>query len=97
MQLGRLPVRRSDILLADEDTGSLLIDTELGTTHRLNPAARAVWELCDGATTLGELVDAICQVFAVPHEVARRDVATTLEQLQHAGLVSWSSPDRTDH
>jgi len=89
----RLPIRRTELRLRDEDTRSVLIDVERGTTHVLNPTARAIWELCDGTTTLDELVDAICQVFSVSHGVALRDVAAVLAQLEEAGLVAWASDD----
>ena len=89
----RLPVRRTDVRLIDEDTRSVLIDDTQGVTHVLNPTARAIWELCDGTTTLDELVDAICQVFSVQHGVALRDVAAVLAQLEDAGLVAWASDD----
>jgi hypothetical protein len=85
----RLPIRRSDVLLHDEESRSVLLDPMEGVTHVLNPTARAVWELCDGATTMDEVVAAICQVFCVPHGVALRDIATVLEQLEKSGLVSW--------
>jgi PqqD family protein of HPr-rel-A system len=90
----RLPVRRTDMRFNDEDTRSLVVDPVRGTTHVLNPTARAIWELCDGSTTLDELVDAICQVFSVPHGVALRDVAGVLGQLEEAGLVGWTSEDQ---
>ena len=89
----RLPVRRTDVQLVDEDGRSVLIDDREGVTHVLNPTARAIWELCDGTTTLDELVDAICQVFSVQHGVALRDVAAVLAQLEDAGLVAWASDD----
>jgi len=89
----RLPVRRTDVRLIDEDSRSVLIDDREGVTHVLNPTARAIWELCDGTTTLDELVDAICQVFSVQHGVALRDVAAVLAQLEDAGLVAWASDD----
>ena len=92
----RLPERRTDVQLIDEDTRSILVDDEVGTTSVLNPTARAVWELCDGATTLDELVDAICQVFSVPPGVALRDVAAVLTDLEEAGLVEWSSNARRE-
>ena len=92
IKVHRLPMRRMDVRLIDDDTRSVLIDDQEGGTHVLNPTARAIWELCDGTTTLDELVDAICKVFSVPHGVALRDVAAVLAQFEGAGLVSWG-PD----
>ena len=92
--LQRLPQRSTDVLLMDEDTRSTLIEPDAGTTHVLNPPARAIWELCDGTTTLDELVGAICEVFSVPHGQALRDVAAVLGQLEQAGLVTWSTDEQ---
>ncbi len=89
----RLPRRRDDVRLSDDATCSVLTDLRRGTSHVLNPTASAIWELCDGTTTLDELIDAICQVFSVPHGVALRDVAAALAQLEEAGLVSWAPDD----
>lgn len=95
-QVRRLPVRRTDVSLDGDDIRSVLLDPETGVGHVLNPTARAVWELCDGTTTLDELVDAICQVFSVSHGVALRDVAAVLADLEGAGLVVWSADDHQD-
>jgi hypothetical protein len=88
--LGRLPRRRTDVLLRDEGTESLVIARGQPVPHVLNPTARAIWELCDGATTVDEVVDAICQVFAVPPDRAVDDVIKTLDDLAQAGLVDWT-------
>lgn len=88
-----MPVRREGIRLRDGETRSLLIDPDRDVTHVLNPSARAIWELCDGTTTIDELVGAICQVFSVTHSEALRDVAAVLADLEAAGLVEWSPDD----
>jgi hypothetical protein len=91
----RLPRRRDDVLLFDEDTRSVLAAPDQDVTHVLNPTARAVWELCDGMTTLDELAAAICQVFSVSPEVAAADVSAVIEQLVAAELVVWADLPRS--
>lgn len=91
-RLQRLPSRRPDVLLREDDPQTLLFPWDEDTTHVLNPTARAIWELCDGTTTIGELADAICEVFSVPRERAVADVAAVLVQLSEAGLVAWTEP-----
>lgn len=88
--LRQLPQRRQDVELRDSGYQSVLV-TPSGSTYALNPTARAIWELCDGATTVDELAEAISAVFVVDHDAAIRDVAATIEQLQAADLVSTSS------
>jgi hypothetical protein len=88
-QLQRLPRRHDDVRLYDEEFRSYLVVPDQGAAHELNSTARAVWELCDGTTTVDELIDAIRQVFLVEREVALADVTAVVSQLEAAGLVRW--------
>jgi hypothetical protein len=88
--LHRLPRRRADVRLHDRELRSYLVTPDQGVAHELNPTARAVWELCDGTTTVEELIDAIRKVFSVDREVALADVTDVVEQLEVAGLVEWA-------
>ena len=88
----RLPTRHSDVQLRDEGHEARLIVPGRASTYVLNPTARAVWELCDGSTTVDELADALCQVFDVTRATAATDVADVLEGLVAADLVDWA-PD----
>lgn len=90
-QLQALPRRRTDVVLREEANQTLVCTREGGTTYVLNPTARAVWELCDGSTTVAELADALCEVFAVPRSRVVADVAAILERLSEVGLVEWPS------
>jgi hypothetical protein len=89
--LRRLPRRRHDVRLHDKELRSYLVAPDQQVAHELNPTARAVWELCDGTTTVDELADAICRVFQVPREQALADVQVVVQQLGDAGLVTWSA------
>lgn len=84
------PQRHADVLLLDEPHRSVLIAPGQVESHVLNATARAIWELCDGATHPDEMAGAICQVFSVAADVARADVLDALEQLTATGLVTWS-------
>ncbi len=84
--LRQLPARRPDVSLQDDGDDTVLV-TPSGTTYVLNPTARAIWELCDGTTTIDELVTAIAEVFAVDRATATHDVTATIDQFRAAGLV----------
>jgi hypothetical protein len=86
-RLHRLPRRRDDVRLNDGELHSYLMVPEEGVSHELNAMARAVWELCDGTTTIGEVVDAICQLFDVERGIAVADVVAVVDQLEAAKLV----------
>lgn len=86
----RLPKRHADVQLRDEGHEARLIVPGRSTTYALNPTARAIWELCDGSTTIDELTDAMCQVFDVSRAKAGTDVTAVLEGLVAADLVDWT-------
>ena len=88
----RLHVRRTDVVLVDDDERSMLVVPDQDGTYVLNPTARAIWELCDGDTLPAEMIEAICEAFAVSAERASADVDRTLEALIRAGLIVWSTP-----
>lgn len=63
-----------------DDVGQILI--------LLNPSAAAVWEGCDGAATLGELVDRLAEAHGEERGVVGRDVVQTVRKLAELGLLS---------
>ncbi len=68
----------------------MLHDPESEELHFVNATAAAIWELCDGDTEESEMVDAICQLTGMPHDVVEEDVSTLLRDLDAAGLITWS-------
>lgn len=54
----------------------------------LNPTAFALWELCDGRTTLSEMVEAVCDLFEVGRDQARADVVEGIRDMQAAGILA---------
>jgi hypothetical protein len=80
--------RRTEKVVVHRD-GSLvdvLVD-DSGDAFRLNDTAYALWELCDGSTTVGEMVDAASELFAAPPEQLRHDVTGALQRLTDAHLI----------
>ena len=85
----RRPRRRPDAQLLLK-TGRIVISDDSGdgaVVATLNESAAAVWELCDGTTTVGEIVSAICDLSSIAPSRARRDVERTLAALEEAGLM----------
>jgi hypothetical protein len=78
----RLEQIGSQVLLSDADRGVVLV---------VNESAAALWELCDGVTTIEEMVTAICEVSAVSLDRARDDVGKTLAEFERAGLICFDA------
>lgn len=69
---------------------ALVSDAQRTVVLALNESAAAVWELCDGQTTIDEMVMAICELSSIRPDQAREDVETTIAQLERAGLLTFS-------
>ena len=83
------PLRRGGASAVELDDNVALYDEVGQLLILLNTSAAAVWELCDGATTVDEMVRALAEAHG--HEptpaVIREDVRQTVGKLAELGLV----------
>lgn len=78
--------RRASAVALDDNTA---IYDEVGhVLIMLNPGASAVWELCDGSATAGEIVSRLAEGYAAAKDEIRTDVWLTLLKLASLGLLS---------
>lgn len=77
---GASAVELDDNLAVYDDVGQLMI--------LLNSSAGAVWNLCDGSTTVDEIVGALARTYPADAEVIADDVRETLRKLAEIGLVT---------
>lgn len=67
--------------------GRVVVRVAQRAPFELNPTAFALWELCDGKTTVAEMIAAVCDLFAISGEQAERDVTSAIRRLRTADLV----------
>jgi hypothetical protein len=80
---------RAPGLAAHHGAGTLTIEDATGTQRfEVNATALAVWDLCDGATSAAEMIEAMASIFDAPPQVVADDVATVLDHLASLGLIS---------
>jgi hypothetical protein len=70
---------------ADAD-GSITVRNGRDTVE-LNATAAALWALCDGDTTVGEIVTAATSFFAGPQDSIERDIVQALAALEAQHLI----------
>jgi hypothetical protein len=58
----------------------------------LNDTAVALWRICDGSTELREMIDAVCALFGIEHDVARAEVERTIEDLAAMEVLRLEPP-----
>ena len=85
----RVPARRDGVWLRTTEDDVALLSTEGDRIVVLNDTALALWELCDGRTTVGEILSAIDELFAVDPEQAAWEVTEALEEFHRLGVIHW--------
>ncbi|GAB3001950.1 lasso peptide biosynthesis PqqD family chaperone [Saccharothrix stipae] len=79
---------RESVSTADTEYGTVLLDERTGHYWQLNPTAAEVVRLLMAGRTPAEVVRALTEQFDVAEPQARQDVATLLDGLRAAGLVT---------
>jgi hypothetical protein len=79
---------RADSLFWRESGRELVALDAVGSRYfAANPTATALWKpLCEGVTE-ADLVDILCERYAISRDVAEADVTAFLEQLSSRGLL----------
>ena len=65
----------------------LILDRGSGTIHQLNQTAALIWRKCGEGLSSQQLAQLLAENYEIEEDVARRDVAETLERLQVLNLV----------
>lgn len=92
MELHDRPRQRTGLHLVPEDGGGVLTTGDGERVVAMNETATALWEICDGRTSVAEMVDAVMTLFALDMESARGDVLRTLDRLHRLGVLAPREP-----
>lgn len=82
-----VPVPAKDVLSTDVSGMAVLMSMDSGKFIELNETGRAVWNLTDGDSSVGSIVDALSQQYEVAPETCLQEVVDLYRQLQEQGLV----------
>lgn len=83
------PERFAGLSISGGDGGYYLSDEGGREICRMNESAAAVWELCDGNTSMAEIVEAVCLACNLDRAHAVEDLRRIVTELSTAGLVQW--------
>ncbi len=86
--LSASPARHPDVSLRKEDSYTILTDTRKNSdTLKLNAVAADIWNLCNGANGVDNMVEEITGRFDVGQDAAKRDIVLTLMAFKRKGLI----------
>jgi coenzyme PQQ biosynthesis protein PqqD len=86
-----VPVRREGAAGVELDDNVAVYDEVGQLMILLNSSAGAVWNRCDGSTTVDEIVRALAQTYPDQAAEIGDDVRETLRKLAEIGLVTEAS------
>ena len=89
---GLRPCRISGVVECDVRDELLVYQPERETVVSLNASGRAIWELCRGERTLGEIAEALASRLSVPADALLPDVLEAVGRLQSLGLLRLAEP-----
>lgn len=81
------PARRGELIGRRGSGGWTVYDKETDSLHSLNDSARAIWELCDGATSPDEMAEAVSELTGIDRRQALDEVNQALDSFSQLGLV----------
>jgi len=81
------PKRSEQVRWQVVDEDGILVNLDSGFYFSLNPVALFIWNLCDGAHSVTEILAEIVKVFDVDESIAQRDLETFLTHLEAESLL----------
>ena len=79
---------RDDVLAAHLEGEAVLLDLKTKHYFRLNRTAARIWKGLEQSLEPPQIVDALCDEFAVDAATARAEVEHALEDLRTRGLLT---------
>ncbi len=70
----------------EEQGAYIYINKSDETTVTLNPTASAVYDMCDGQTTAGEMAQVLSDTLGAPYDTVLRDIEDVLLELYGFGF-----------
>jgi hypothetical protein len=85
---GNRPRLRAGVSVVEIDGEAVVYDIPNGgQIHYLNHSAALVLDLCDGTSTIGDMAQAIADVYEMPAAEVEKQVRETVENLEAVGLL----------
>lgn len=85
-------LRRQEGILAQEAQGqTVLLRLEDGGYYALDEVGAMIWDLCDGARAVADIVAALCEEFDAPEATVTTDVLEFIADLRRERLLVGSA------
>jgi coenzyme PQQ biosynthesis protein PqqD len=86
--IATVPRRRAGVLAQDVQGRTVLLRVDDGGYYAVEDVGARIWELCDGARSVSEIVATIHDEFDAPADVVQADVLEFLAELRREQLLA---------
>ena len=87
MDLNKIPQKDDEFLLEDFDDEILLYHPGKTVSFYLNSQAAIIWDLCDGESSIREIIDALIENYPDAKDQMENDVVSSLETFVKNGAI----------
>jgi hypothetical protein len=84
------PKRQEQIIAQKRSKDVLLFNMDDGSYYALNEVGSRIWELCDGAHGVAQLVSLVAREYDAPAKIIEMDILEVLEDLRSKNLIVQS-------
>lgn len=89
MDLTCIPQQKPDFRLEQLDGELLLYHPSRTTIIYCNPTASLIWQLCDGARPVAEIVSLLSAAYEQPADTLAAEVTATLEEFRQQQAIEY--------
>lgn len=82
------PTQNAEVSLQRVGNEAILHDRRNGRAHVINESAARLWELCDGQTSLDDVVSAFAAAYGMQPADLRDDVLYILGKFRQLGVLA---------
>ena len=87
------PIIPSAVFWSETDDGVVVVDPVNGDVRAFNGVGSEVWQRLSQKVSIEQIEADMMREYGISAEIAQRDVATFLSELEKRGLIEWVSKD----
>ena len=87
MTMQTILVRKAEIMAADMDGSTVMMDIHTGKYYNLGAVGGVIWELLEQPVNVETLIGKLMEKYNVSREQCEKDTVQFLQQLMSRGLV----------
>lgn len=92
MTMQTLLIRKAEMMAADMNGSTVMMDIETGMYYNLGEVGGAIWNILEQPTSVSSLLDRLTQDYDVSRTQCEEDTLPFLQRLLEKGLVSEAQP-----